>query len=96
MTPFPTPISPTPSTPTTITQLKSNLSSRLSYALTAFSCQIWSVFNTLTKELGEHVSVATAQLLRNHKKELRIRFQSLIQVINRSMDTVTAYVSEKG
>ena len=87
-----------PSNPSTtppsnsLSQLKANLASRLSYDMTAYSCQIWRVFSQLVLALQTALSPACSLLLRHNATHLRRRFGALLRCEDLSLAEVDAHV----
>ena len=88
-----TPPANSPATPSpSLAQLKGNLASRLSYDMTASSCQIWRVFSQLVLALQNALSPAAATLLRDNAIDLRRRFGALVRAQELSIEQVDAAV----
>ena len=75
-----------------LSQLKANLASRLSYDMTAYSCQIWRVFSQLVLALQTALSPACSLLLRHNATHLRRRFGALLRCEDLSLAEVDAHV----
>lgn len=83
---------PSNSPSNSLSQLKANLGSRLSYDMTAYSCQIWRVFSQLVLALQTALSPACSLLLRHNATHLRRRFGALLRCEDLSLAEVDAHV----
>ena len=63
-----------------LSQLKSNLATRLCLNMTACSCQIWTVFAQMTDLLSAHVAAAAKDLATKAAREMKERFRGLLHV----------------
>lgn len=75
-----------------LSQLKSNLATRLSLNMTACSAQIWTVFAQLADLLAAHVAAAAKDLAIKAAREMKERFHGLLHVKELPMREVEARV----
>ena len=75
-----------------LSQLKSNLATRLSLNMTACSAQIWTVFAQLADLLAAHVAAAAKDLAIKAAREMKERFRGLLHVKELPMREVEARV----
>lgn len=78
-----------------LSQLKSNLATRLSLSMTACSAQIWKVFAQMTDLLSAHVAAAAKDLATKAAKEMKERFRGLLHVKELPMCDVEGRVSAR-
>lgn len=63
-----------------LSQLKNNLATRLCLSMTAWSCQIWTVFSRMTDLLSDCLAVTVCDLLKKSVLEAKELFRGLIHM----------------